>query len=252
LHEFLGRRVEQHTQALIGHCTPDGQQTPFQAFIEIVRGAFRLAATDDEGQVAAKLGRGLNEVRLGSAENLGLLLNLIGHKAPNGALAGLDGVLIGLRTRDLLKMLVRAGCRLAPMVMVLEDLHWSDSASEDLLAKIVSIDEPLPLLILHTRRPEYHPPWSGEPRVALLSISPLSVHETALIAEKRLGVDKLPEPLAKLISTRAEGNALFAEEIANFWVERGIVRRAARSEQRLHAFRQDGGAPNSCGNRTPV
>ena len=91
MHEFLGRRVEQHTQALIGHCTPDGQQTPFQAFIEIVRGAFRLAATDDEGQVAAKLGRGLNEVRLGSAENLGLLLNLIGHKAPNGALAGLDG-----------------------------------------------------------------------------------------------------------------------------------------------------------------
>jgi predicted ATPase len=126
-------------------------------------------------------------------------------------------------------MLVRAGCRLAPMVMVLEDLHWSDSASEDLLAKIVSIDEPLPLLILHTRRPEYHPPWSGEPRVALLSISPLSVHETALIAEKRLGVDKLPEPLAKLISTRAEGNALFAEEIANFWVERGIVRRAANA-----------------------
>jgi class 3 adenylate cyclase len=227
LHEFLGQSVKLPTQALIGHCTPDGQQTPFQTFIEIARGAFRLAATDDEPEVAAKLDNGLQRLGLGSAGNLGLLLNLLGHKASNGALEGLDGVLVGLRTRDLLKMLVRAGSRVTPMIMVLEDLHWSDSASEDLLAKIVSIDEPLPLLILHTRRPEYHPPWEVEPHVAPLPMGPLSVRETALIAEERLGVDKLPESLAKLISAKADGNALFAEEIANFLVERGIVRRSA-------------------------
>lgn len=115
------------------------------------------------------------------------------------------------------------------MIMVLEDLHWSDSASEDLLAKIVSINEPLQLLILHTRRPEYHPPWEREPHVARLPMNPLSVRETALIAEERLGVDKLPEPLAKLISAKADGNALFAEEIANFLVERGIVRLSANA-----------------------
>jgi class 3 adenylate cyclase len=227
LHEFLGQ-VEKHpARVLIGHCTSDGQQTPFQAFIEIARGAFGLATTHNEADVAAKLNRGLDELDLGSAENLGLLLNLLGHKAPNGALDGLDGALIGLRTRDLVKTLVLAGSWLTPMIMVLEDLHWSDSASEELLAKIVSIDEPVQLLILHTRRPEYHPPWEREPHVALLPLSPLSVGETTLIAKERLGVDKLDEPLAKLISEKAEGNALFAEEIANFLIERGIVRRSA-------------------------
>ena len=118
---------------------------------------------------------------------------------------------------------------MTPMIMVLEDLHWSDSASEDLLAKIVSIDDPVQLLILHTRRPEYHPPWEREPHVALLPLSPLSVGETTLIAKERLGVDRLPEPLAKLISAKADGNALFAEEIANFLVERGIVRGTANA-----------------------
>jgi len=39
------------------------------------------------------------------------------------------------------------------MVIVFEDLHWLDSASEDILAKIIAIEEPLQLLILHTRRP---------------------------------------------------------------------------------------------------
>ena len=62
-------------------------------------------------------------------------------------------MLIGLRTRDLLLQLVRAGCRLTRMVIVFEDLHWLDSASEDILAKIIAIEEPLQLLILHTRRP---------------------------------------------------------------------------------------------------
>jgi predicted ATPase len=62
-----------------------------------------------------------------------------------------------------------------------------------------------------------------------LRINPLSLRETALIAEERLGVDKLPESLAKLISAKADGNALFAEEIANFLVERGIVRRSANA-----------------------
>ena len=53
------------------------------------------------------------------------------------------------------------------------------------------------------------------------------MRETARIAEARLGVDHLPEALAKLIVAKAEGNALFAEEIASFLVERGIVRRSA-------------------------
>ena len=55
----------------------------------------------------------------------------------------------------------------------------------------------------------------------------MSARETARIAEARLGVDHLPEALAKLIAAKAEGNALFAEEIASFLIERGIVRRSA-------------------------
>jgi predicted ATPase len=53
-------------------------------------------------------------------------------------LKGLDGVLIGLRTRELLQQLLEVRCRLSPVVMVMEDLHWIDSVSEELLGKIVN------------------------------------------------------------------------------------------------------------------
>jgi predicted ATPase len=72
---------------------------------------------------------GLDLLGLHTLENVGLLLNLLGLKPPEGALVGLDGVLIDLRTRDLLQTLLAARCRLSPVVLLLEDLHWIDSVS---------------------------------------------------------------------------------------------------------------------------
>ena len=74
-------------------------------------------------------------------------------------MTGLDGVLIGLRTRELMQQLLEARCQLSPMVMVIEDLHWLDSASEKLIGKIVDTAAKLRLLVITTRRPEYSPPW---------------------------------------------------------------------------------------------
>ena len=131
---------------------------------------------------------------------------------------------MGARTRDLLLRLVEEQSRFSTVMLLLEDLHWIDSASEDLLLRIVGHEPALPLIILHTRRPEYHPPWAGRPGVAELRLAPLSSSETLRIAQIRFGVDKLPETLARLIVDKAEGNALFVEEIARYLIERGTVR----------------------------
>jgi class 3 adenylate cyclase/tetratricopeptide (TPR) repeat protein len=227
VHEFIGQVVKERARVLRGSCAPDGQQTPFRAFIEIVRGAFRVSPHDGDVVVARKLDEGLQGLGLHQPENLGLLLHLLGLKPPAGALDGLDGVLIGLRTRELLQRLAQARGRLTPLILVFEDIHWLDSASEDLLAKMAAIGEPLQLLILHTRRPEYTPSWGGHPHVKGLPMGLLSARETARIAEARLGVDQLPEKLAKLITAKADGNPLFAEEIASFLVERGIILRSS-------------------------
>jgi predicted ATPase len=170
-----------------------------------------------------------------SAQNLALLQNLLGLKTPEGVLTGLDGTLVGLWTRDLLLQLLQARCRLSPVVMLLEDLHWTDSASEELLSKIVGTDKVLSLMILHTRRPEYAPPWSNQPLVTSLTLEPLSPRETQRIVQGCLGVHELPEDLGRLVADKAEGNALFAEEIASFLLERGIVRRTASLQFDLQA-----------------
>jgi class 3 adenylate cyclase len=227
LHEFRQRVDKERTFMLSGSCSSDGQQTPFLPFIEVVRGSFQVSAGEGESEVARKLQMGLTVLGLHSLENLGLLLNLLGLKPPEEALAGLDGVLIGLRTRDLLQILLKARCRLSLVVLLIEDLHWIDSASEEVLGTIIGDEAKLRLLLLQTRRPEYEPIWLNRPAVIKLHLEPLPAGDIRRLVQARLAVDALPETLSRLVSDKAEGNALFAEEIVSFLSEREVVRASA-------------------------
>ena len=174
--------------------------------------------------MAEKLEMGLAALGLHSARNLGLLLHLLGLRVPDGALTGLDGVLIGLRTRELLQQLLEARCRLSPVVMVVEDLHWMDSASEECLNKIVDRESKLPLLLLHTRRPEYMPRWAGHTVITKLQLDPLPMRTFAVWFRCGSESEDLPEGLARQLVEKAEGNPLFAEEIVSFLIERNMLR----------------------------
>jgi predicted ATPase len=167
-----------------------------------------VAAGEDQAAVARKLDDGLKVLGLESAQNLGLLLNLLGLKTPEGSLQSLDGVLIGFRTRDLLRRLLRARCQMSRGIIAIEDLHWIDSASEELLGEIVTSAESLPLMIVHTRRPEYRPPWSEQPNVSHVPLEPLSAGETARIVEARFGGDNLPEELRRLVAAKSRRQRL--------------------------------------------
>jgi hypothetical protein len=224
LHEFRQRVGKEQAFILTGSCSSDGRQTPFLPFIEVVRGSFQVRSGEAESEVARKLELGLTVLGLHSPENLGLLLSLLGLKPPEGALAGLDGVLIGLRTRALLLRLLEARCRPSAVVLLIEDLHWIDSVSQEVLGKMVDGEAKLRLLILHTRRPEYEPPWREKPVATTLRLEPLPTGEIRRLVQARLGVDAPPEALVRVVTEKAEGNALFAEEILSFLTERGVLR----------------------------
>lgn len=132
--------------------------------------------------------------------------------------------MIGLRTRHLLQQLLEARCGLSPVVLLIEDIHWIDSVSDEVLGKIVSGEAKLRLLLLHTRRPEYVPTWLDQPIVAKLRLEPLPAGDIRRLVRARLGIEALPAALVRLVTEKAEGNALFAEEVVSFLIERGVLR----------------------------
>ncbi|MFO1115135.1 MAG: adenylate/guanylate cyclase domain-containing protein [Beijerinckiaceae bacterium] len=242
--EFTQRLQPGEALILQGHCSADGQGAPFLPFLEVVRGAFRIATDDTPAEIEAKLEAGLRQLLMYTPENLGLLLNLLGLKPPAGAFAGLDGVLIGLRTRDLLPALLEARCADTKVVLRLEDIHWIDGASEGLIANLVGRRAPPNLLVVHTRRPEYQPEWLGKPGVTTLDLPPLTADDIKALVQARLGGATLPQALIEQVTERAEGNPLFGEELLNFLIERDAVR-VASGKADFDAAIMEGGIPES-------
>ena len=116
---------------------------PFHALHEVVRARFSHCAWGRGLDGKIETGRGASRAHwFESDQNPGCSANVLGPRTAQGSLSGLDGVLIGLRTRELLRLVIQARARLAPLILIFEDIHWLDSASEALLASLVAADAP--------------------------------------------------------------------------------------------------------------
>jgi len=223
VHEFCERRAREQAFVLRAHCAPSGRATPFLPFAELVRSAFRITADQDADAVAARLKRGLEVLGADSTQNVPYLLNLLGFAVGGEAFSKENAEVVGIRTRDLLLLLIEERCRASEVVLVIEDLQWADSASEALLARLLA--EGKRLLMLCTFRPPYTPSWASAPNAELIRLAPLSTAATEALLRARLRTEDLPAELAQLVLAKAEGNPLFAEEIAQLLTERGAIRR---------------------------
>ena len=222
-HEFRAR-LGDDAFVLEGYCTADSRATPLKPFIEVVRTSFRLGRRADAGEATRKLTRGMELLGQHPGDLLPYMLNLLGHEAPAGSLDGVADEVVGIRTRDAILELLKERSRLTPTVLFLEDLHWMDRGSAELMTRFIEAEAGLPLLIVSTYRPEFVAAWAGQANVTEMRLNPLSEHSTADLVMARLGTDALPDGLTRLIADKAEGNPLFAEEITHYLIDKGALR----------------------------
>ena len=137
VHEFCDQLHDERQMLHIGHCTIDGRSIPFMPFLEVLRSVFGLLTEDDQEDIVSKLTRGIEHLEMDVQSTLPILLNLFGLREERESLRGLDGAIVGARTRDVLQSLTREECQLSPVVLVIDDLHWIDSASAELVRRMV-------------------------------------------------------------------------------------------------------------------
>ena len=114
--------------------------------------------------------------------------------------------------------------RRQPVMMVFEDAHWIDPTSKELLDLIVERVPSLPVLLIVTFRPEFQPPWTGQPHVTMLALSRLDWRDrTALVAKIAVG-KTLPDEIIGQIADRTDGVPLFVEELTKSILESGLLR----------------------------
>jgi transcriptional regulator with AAA-type ATPase domain/tetratricopeptide (TPR) repeat protein len=219
VYECRQRLVAERALILQGHCTAFGRSTPFLPFVEAIRAAFLLEEADGPEEVTRKLRAGLELLGLPAEANLPFLQVLLG--LPGDDTLRLDPETVGIRSRDLLHQILRERCRLSPVILILDDLHWGDTASVEFLVRLLESQDDSPLLILATYRPPFQPPWIGRPKVTELRLGPLNEESCLQLVHRRLAGKALPEAVVRLVVDKAEGNPLFVEELTRYLAERG-------------------------------
>ena len=164
--------------------------------------------------------------RLGGLDScLPFLRYLLGIDPGDRAVLDMDPNVRRAGIVDALRRLLLAAAAREPVVLVVEDAHWMDRATEECLARLADGLASRPVLLLLTYRPWYRPPFGDRSFHSRLAIGSLAAAESARIARELLAADRLPEPIETLVVRKAEGNPFFVEELVHALQEVGAVRR---------------------------
>ena len=126
------------------------------------------------------------------------------------------------RTLEALIRQLEGLARQQPVVMVFEDAHWIDPTSRELLDLIVERVRSLPVLLIVTFRPEFQPPWTGQPQVTMLALNRLDRRDRTALVEQIAGGKALPDDVIDQIVERTDGVPLFVEELTKSVLESGV------------------------------
>ena len=211
----LARR---HGVAVFGtFCESHTSDVPFHVVARLLREATGITELDDE---AARAHVGSQFVDAGD-DDLLLLYDLLGIRDTDAAMPNIDPDARRRRLTALINSMSLAST--TPVLYVVEDVHWIDSASESMFVDLMSIIPRTHSVVLLTYRPEYRGALSHLAGAQTISLTPLTDSETAALLGELLGTDPSVAAIASLITGRAAGNPFFAQEMVYELAERGVL-----------------------------
>jgi len=112
----------------------------------------------------------------------------------------------------------------SPVLLLIEDLHWADPSTLDLLGEIVARQASLPVLMVCTTRPEFTTQRLSSPLCQEILVKPLPPEDTRALVARVVGAKSLPLVLLEELVTRTGGIPLFVEAVTRTIIDAGILR----------------------------
>jgi class 3 adenylate cyclase/tetratricopeptide (TPR) repeat protein len=222
LAEALLARIsgEPHTR-LRYFCAPHHQDSALYLVIAQMERAAAFLHSDGTAAKLAKL-----QILLAPAapppEDVALLAEML--SLPSADLApplGLTPQRRKDKTFEALLRQVESLARQQPVLMMFDDIHWIDPSSRELLDRTIDRVADWPVLLLAMFRPEFQPPWTGQPHVTMMTLARLDRRNTAAMVANVAGDAALPAEIVEEIAERTDGVPLFVEELTKAVLEAG-------------------------------
>jgi class 3 adenylate cyclase/predicted ATPase len=216
LHEHLA--AVPHTWLECG-ATPYTTGTPFHPAVTLASHRLAFAAGDTAAEKLAKIDHGLG--KFASTESIALLADFLGLPPPTRLQLSSD--LQRRKTIDLLAQWTLAFSATQPMVVFIEDLHWCDVSTLELLGHLIAQSRTARVLLIATARPEFTPSWPTRENVTTVELERLTKRQACDMIATLAGTE-LPADTLDVLVTRADGVPLYVEELTRAMAEAGAAR----------------------------
>ncbi len=197
-----------------------GRATPLQPVLELLR-AYCGVKAGETGAAARQQVVSTLQLLPAGEEAVLITLDLLGLADPARPSPRLDPVVRKTRLIELIRSIASAGRRDHATVILIEDLHWIDAASNELVETLIEAVANTTTLLLLNFRPSLTASWMEQPHYRQFNLVPLEQEETERLLDSLLGTDPSIALVRQNIVERSRGNPFFIEELVNSLAERG-------------------------------
>jgi tetratricopeptide (TPR) repeat protein len=224
-HEFRQHLVDDSVNVIAGQCQSYDGSKPYHPFIDAA--ADLLAMSEERGHTgrAEALRTAVERLDPALLEFLPQYAHLLSVPTVAGInLPAAQGEPARQALRDALIALFTVAATGRTLVVLLEDWHWADEASREVLRALAEVSSSFALLIVVTARPHEDPVRTPLAHGTVMRLAPLPPSDLVAMACAVLGVPALPEGLREMLQERVGGNPFYVEEICRSLVEAGRLR----------------------------
>jgi class 3 adenylate cyclase/tetratricopeptide (TPR) repeat protein len=202
------------------HAVSHGKASAWLPVLEMLRGYFVIQDSDDASTRREKV-RAVLDPTLHDSEPY--LFGLLGIVDGMDSLAQMDPQLKQRRTHDAIKRIILRESLKQPLVIVFEDLHWTDDHTQALLDLLADSIANARVILLINYRPEYHHNWGNKSYYSQVQLASLDDDGAVAMLTTLLGETAELSPLKRIIVERTEGNPFFIEEMIQALFAQGVL-----------------------------
>jgi class 3 adenylate cyclase/tetratricopeptide (TPR) repeat protein len=212
LYEFRKAIGSEDVTFLEGKCLSYIRGVAYHPIIDILKSNFNVREDDEDYQVRDRVTQGLKQLGVDEASTLPYLLELLGVKD-----SGIDQIPMspeGKKDRmiEAVRRISLKGSEIRPLIMAIEDLHWTDRSSEEAMKYLLESIPGARILLIFTYRPEFVHTWGSRSYHSQVNLNRLSNRESLAMLTHLLGTEEIETQLQELVLQKTEGIPFFIEE----------------------------------------
>ena len=216
---------ESHTR-LECRSSPYYQNTALYPIIDLIQRILRWEQGESAEERFGKLEQAFSQYRLSREETVPLMAGLLSLPLPAATYPPLNVTLQRQRQKTL-ETLVALLLELAdrqPVLFIVEDLHWTDPTTLELLHLFIDQMSTTSIYTLLTYRPEFQSPWGNRSSCTQVTLTRLSGDEVEQMVTRMTGGKPLPGEIIRQLVDKTDGVPLYVEEMTKAVLESGVLK----------------------------